>query len=90
LFHTGKLTLLQFVSLFTTNPARILSLAGGTLAPGSPADLTVFSLDTDWVYDVNKSSSKSRNSPFHGRKLKGGPFATIVGGKLVWRAGEFS
>ena len=89
LFHTGKLSLLQFVSLFTASPARILSLAGSTLSPGASADITIFSLDAAWTYDVNKSPSKSRNTPFHGRNFRGGPFATIVGGKLVWRAGEF-
>ena len=89
LVHTGKANLSQFVSWFTVNPARILRLAGGTLAPGSPADLTLFSLDAEWIYDVNKSPSKSRNTPFNGRKFKGGPFATIVAGNLIWRAGEF-
>jgi len=89
LFHTGKAGLSQFVSWFTVNPARILRLPGGTLAPGSPADLTLFSLDAEWIYDVNKSPSKSRNTPFNGRKFKGGPFATIVAGDLIWRAGEF-
>jgi dihydroorotase len=89
LFHTAKANLSQFVSWFTVNPARILRLPGGNLAPGSPADLTLFSLDAEWIYDVNKSPSKSRNTPFHGRKFKGGPFATIVAGNLIWRAGEF-
>jgi dihydroorotase len=89
LFHTGKAGLSQFVAWFTVNPARILSLPGGTLAPGSPADLTLFSLDAEWVYDVNKSPSKSRNTPFDGRHFKGGPAATIVAGNLIWRAGEF-
>jgi dihydroorotase len=89
LLHTGKVGLSQFVSWFTVNPARILSLPGGTLAPGSPADLTLFSLDAEWTYDVNKSPSKSRNTPFDGRQFKGGPFATIVAGNVIWRAGEF-
>jgi dihydroorotase len=89
LFHTGKANLSQFVSWFTVNPARILRLPGGTLATGSPADLTLFSLDAEWIYDVNKSPSKSRNTPFHGRKFKGGPYATIVAGNIIWRGGDF-
>src|SRR6185437_5886048 len=59
LYHSGKVTLSHFISMFTVNPARILSLGRGTLTPGSPADVTVFSLDQEWVYDVNRSPSKS-------------------------------
>jgi dihydroorotase len=85
LFHTGKVNLCQLVEMFTTKPDRILSLGRGTLNPGAPADITVFSLHQEWTYDVNRSLSKSRNSPFHGRRFKGGPIATIVGGQIVWR-----
>jgi dihydroorotase len=73
------------VQLFTTGPARILGIPRGTLAPGSPGDVTIFSLDREWTYDVNKSFSKSRNSPFDGKTFKGGPAATIVNGQIVWR-----
>jgi dihydroorotase len=72
------------VELFTTGPAGILGLNRGTLKPGAPGDVTVFDLDTEWTYDVQQSSSKSRNSPFHGRRFRGGPVATVVGGEIVW------
>ena len=85
LYHPGKLPLLDLVRLFTLNPARILSLPRGTLRPGAVADLTIFSLDHEWTYDVNRSLSKSRNTPFHGRKFRGGPLATIVAGNIIWR-----
>ncbi len=85
LYHTGKVPLPKLVSLFTSGPAGILSLEQGSLRPGAPADLTVFDLDREWTYDVNRSPSKSRNTPFHGRKFKGGPVATIVAGKFIWR-----
>jgi dihydroorotase len=85
LYHSGKVSLSHFISMFTVNPARILSMGRGTLTPGAPADVTVFSLDQEWTYDVNRSASKSRNSPFHGHTFKGGPIATIVGGQIVWR-----
>jgi len=85
LYHSGKVGLSQLISMFTVRPARILSLERGTLAPGSPADVTIFSLDHEWTYDVNRSASKSRNSPFHGHLFRGGPIATIVGGQIVWR-----
>jgi len=58
----------------------------GTLAVSAPADVTIFSTNHEWTYDVNKSASKSRNSPFDGRTFKGGPVATIVDGRVVWQA----
>ena len=73
LVHPGKITLAQLIPLFTTNPARILGLNRGTLAAGAPGDVTVFSTNREWTYDVNKSPSKSRNSPFDGHTFHGGP-----------------
>jgi dihydroorotase len=84
LFHTGRITLSRLVELFTTGPANILKLNRGTLNPGVPGDVTVFDLDTEWTFDVQQSCSKSRNSPFHGRRFRGGPVRTIVGGETVW------
>jgi dihydroorotase len=86
LYHPGYLTLPQLIRLFTRNPANILSLDRGSLRTGAAADITVFSADREWTYDVSRSASKSRNTPFHGRKFKGAPVATIVGGQIVWRA----
>ncbi len=86
LVHTDKIGVARMVELFTTGPARILNLNRGTLSAGAPGDVTVFSIDRDWRYDVNKSPSKSRNSPFNGKTFRGGPIATIVNGEIVWQA----
>jgi dihydroorotase len=86
LLHSGKISLNRFVELFTINPSRILGLDRGTLSPGAPADVTVFSTEQQWTYDVNKSFSKSRNTPFDGATFRGGPVATIVAGQIVWKA----
>jgi dihydroorotase len=72
------------IELFTTGPARILGLERGTLKSGAPGDVTVFDLESGWTFDAQQSSSKSRNSPFHGRRFRGGPVATVVGGEIVW------
>ena len=85
LIHSERITLSRFVSLFTTGPANVLNLDRGTLAPGAPADVTIFDLNSEWTYDVQQSLSKSRNSPFSGRRFRGGPVATIVSGAVVWQ-----
>jgi dihydroorotase len=84
LVHTNRIPLMRMVELFTTGPARVLGKER-KLAPGEPADVTIFSLDRPWTYHVKESPSKSRNSPFDGRTFKGGPAATIVAGKFVHR-----
>ena len=84
LVHSGRITLVHLVNLFTSGPARVIGLDRGTLAPGSTADVTIFSAQREWTFDANQSQSKSRNTPFHGRHFRGGPVMTIVGGRIVW------
>jgi len=86
LVHTGKVQLTRMVELFTSGPARVLGLNRGRLAVGAPADVTILNLERNWIFDVNKSASKSRNSPFNGWEFRGGPVATIVKGRIVWKA----
>jgi len=81
----GKISLSRMVELFTTGPESVMRLGRGTLAPGAAGDVTVFSPDVEWTYDVNQSFSRSRNSPFHGKKFQGGPMATVVDGEFRWR-----
>jgi len=82
LVHSGRIKLLRMVELFTTGPARVLAMER-KIAAGQPADLTIFTADQPWTYNVGKSASKSRNSPFDGRTFKGGAMATIVRGHIV-------
>jgi len=85
LYHTGKISLTKLIALFTTGPAKVLRLDLGTLARGAPADVTIFDTEHEWTYDVNRSNSKSKNSPFDGKSFRGGPVATVVAGEIVWR-----
>jgi dihydroorotase len=85
LVHSGKIEVGRLVEMLTVNPARILGLERGTLAPGAAADVTIFSTERQWTFDVNKSFSKSRNTPFDGAHFRGGPVATVVSGHIVWR-----
>jgi len=86
LVRGGSLPLTQLVALFATNPARVFSLPGGTLAKGSPADVTVLDLDRKRSVDPKRFSSKGRNTPFAGWSLVGWPVLTIVDGRVVHRA----
>jgi dihydroorotase len=75
---------MRLVELFTKGPATVLRLDRGTLAAGAPADITIFDTESEWTYDVNRSCSKSRNSPWDGKTFRGGPVVTVVGGEIVW------
>ena len=85
LVRPGRLSLMRLVELFTVGPARVLGMER-KMAAGEPADLTIFSTERAWTYDVGESPSKSRNSPFDGWKFRGGPVATIVAGRVSFRA----
>lgn len=87
LVHTKKLSLARLVELFTSGPARVLGRER-KIAAGESADLTIFSPTHEWTYRVAASPSKSRNTPFDGRKFRGAPFATIVAGRVVYRRSE--
>ena len=85
LVHQGLIDLERVVEMCATNPARIFGLTGrGSLAQGTHADITILDPQLEWVFDVNRSKSKSRNTPFHGRAMHGAAVATIVGGRLVY------
>ncbi|MDY7093400.1 MAG: dihydroorotase [Acidobacteriota bacterium] len=83
LVHAGVISLSRMVDLLSCGPARVLGIPGGTLAPGSVADITVFDPEKETTIDVSKSESKSRNTPFDGWRLKGSPVATFLGGRRV-------
>ena len=84
LVHAGRLSLGRMVELFTSGPARVLGRKR-SIAPGEPADLTIFSTDHSWTFHAKESASKSSNTPFDGRKFRGAPMATIVAGRVVYR-----
>ena len=84
LVHPGRLSLMRLVELFSTGPARVLGIER-TIAPGQPADLTIFSTDHPWTFRTAESPSKSRNTPFDGRAFRGASMATIVAGRIVYR-----
>ena len=87
LHRAHKIPLTRIVELFTSGPARVFDLNGrGSLAPGSFADVTIFDPRKRWTFEAAKSRSLSRNTPFDGWQLTGKAVATIVSGKIVYRA----
>jgi len=83
LVEEGVLSLKQLVEKMSCNPSDILSIGRGTLKAGAIADITVFDPSSEWTVEAGKLSSKSKNSPFLGWKVKGAAVATIIEGKLV-------
>jgi len=85
LVHQGQIDLERMVEMCSTNPARIFGLSErGSLKAKAHADITILDPQLEWVFDGNRSKSKSRNTPFHGRSMQGCAVATIVGGRLVY------
>ncbi|MCA6072889.1 MAG: dihydroorotase [Endomicrobium sp.] len=87
LVDKNVLSLLDAISKMTLNPAKIFNLVDrGSLKNGNIADITI--IDPKYSYEFKKENivSKSKNSPFIGRKFKGGTVMTIVAGNIVWQA----
>ena len=75
----------QAIAKLTTNPGRILNLKAGRIKRDFPADLTVIDPKASWVVEPSKFKSKSRNSPFGGKGLRGKACYTMVDGKIIYR-----
>ena len=85
LYHTGLLPLDRVIALMSAAPAALLGLDKGTLAPGRDADLVLFDPDEEWVINKNRFASKGRNTPFHGRAVRGKVKYTISRGKIIYQ-----
>jgi dihydroorotase len=87
LHRDHRIPLARIVELFTAGPARSFDLRGrGTIAPGSAADVTIFDPRKKWTFEAAHSRSKSHNTPFDGWPMLGKVIATIVAGRVVYRA----
>ncbi len=80
-------TLPMLIEKLSSAPARIFNLPGGTLQAGSPADLTIIDPERTFIINPDTWQSKSRNTPFGGRRLMGAPVYTILGGKITMEEG---
>jgi dihydroorotase len=88
LVHSGLISASRLVELMSLRPARLLNLGGGRLREGGPADITVIDPNLEWEVQGSGFLSRSRNSPFIGRRLKGRAVLTIVKGEVVYTSGR--
>jgi dihydroorotase len=84
LVHNGDLPLPALLKAMSTRPAELLELPGGSLRPGSAADVIVLDVEVPWVLDARELKSKSKNTPFADAKLQGRVVRTIVAGRTVY------
>lgn len=80
---TGEISLMKLIELMSYNPARIYGLDGGKIEEGEVADLAIIDLDS--IYKIDKFKSKSSNTPFKDKNLKGEVIYTISDGKIVYK-----
>ena len=86
LIHGRELTMEQLVPAMTTAPAKLLGIDAGSMRPGAPGDVALLDIHRKWVIDATAFRSRSRNCPFHGMPCTGRTMATVLGGRVVYRA----
>lgn len=84
LYHNEEVSLTRLIDAMSTKPAQIFNLPGGTLKPGSNADLVIADLDEPWVVQEKDIVSRSKNTPFEGERFSGKVLQTIVGGRTIY------
>lgn len=84
LVHSGRMGWGELIRCMSTNPARVLGVPGGSLRPGSVADITLIDPEMEWTIDPEAFRSRSRNTPFGGWRVKGRAVGTIVGGRVMY------
>ncbi len=82
--HAGTLSLTRALDLLTAQPACLLGIDAGRLAPGAPADLCLFDLERAWRVEAGQLPGKAQNTPFDGRALEGRVLGTWKAGRAVW------
>jgi dihydroorotase len=87
LVHGGYMDMPTLWRALSLNPAKLLGLSGGRLAKGAPADLVLFDADKPFVLDRTTLKSKSKNTPFDGRRMQGVVLRTYLAGQEIYKVG---
>jgi dihydroorotase len=92
LVHQGAISLTQLISKLTWEPAKAIGRNDelGTLKAGTPANITIFDPDREWIVNSRNFASKGRNTPYDGYQFKGKVMATIANGRIVYIDGSLS
>jgi len=85
LVKSGAMSVMDWLRRWTIGPAKVLGIMPPSLAVGEPADITILDLDSSWIVRSKTFLSKSRNTPFEGRKLVGRSVLTLHHGMLTWQ-----
>lgn len=85
LVMTGIITCRQLVEKMSVNPAKILGIDRGSIGEGATADLVIVDPDAEYIIDKSKFLSKGKNTPFHGKKVRGRVLYTIVSGEIRYK-----
>ena len=80
----GHITYQDMVRVMSYNPAKLLGIDRGEIAEGKVADLTIFDPNREYVFLKDKIVSKSKNTPWINKKLKGQVRYTVVSGRIVF------
>lgn len=88
LYHMGLVDLPTLINKMSCMPAKLFGLPGGTLKPGTPADIALVDLQREWTVDSNRFYTRGKFTPFEGKKCKGQVVATMLAGKFVMENGE--
>ncbi|MDR0292199.1 MAG: dihydroorotase [Elusimicrobium sp.] len=81
---SGLMSFEKLIEAMTAKPAKILGLKKGVLSEGAAADITLLDLNKEWEYSREEILSASCNTPYIGRRLRGGVEYTFAGGKLKY------
>ncbi|MCE2986617.1 MAG: amidohydrolase family protein, partial [Phenylobacterium sp.] len=84
--HEGRIPLMKLIAAVTVRPADLLGLPCGRISRGAPADLVLCDLNAPLVVDPDALKSRSRNTPFDGRRLQGAVQRTLVAGRTIFAA----
>lgn len=84
LVEQGYLTKMQLAEKMSYNPAKVIGVERGSLEVGKIADLVLVDFEKEYKIDANKFVSKGKNTPFHGKLVKGMVLKTFVSGQLVY------